>query len=476
MDDTVTGELLIGGSGVRGTGGVLYGVDPLSDTRLGPGFGIAAPAQVDAACRLAEAAYQPFSRSPAALRAQLFDAIGVQLGVLGKALADRMGDETGMGRERIHAEQAALAEQCRQFARVLRAGHGPWEARGPGRRAVPAGPVAVFAGSHCSLACSVAGVDSMAALAAGCPVIAQTHHCYPGTSELLGRALQAAIGQLRLPPGTFALLVADAGGGSLAEHPLVRAASFACPSPDGWQLLQRARARSDQIVIHGPAWSANPAFVLPHALNSRAENIAQRYIQQLSDAAGQARQRSALLVALDTDGYIDLREGLAEAILNTAPAPLNLAAHAAYQRGAARCMSNQDVERIAEGREASGRWGAQALLFETDAGALARHSGLMNDVMGPVALLVRCADAQQMLDAAACLHGQLAAAVHMDEADQELGERVLGAVERSAASVMVNGYPGMADACSDQAAALAIERYLRPVCYAGAGASAAWVR
>ena len=51
------------------------------------------------------------------------------------------------------------------------------------------GPVVVFGASNFPLAISVAGGDTMAALAAGCPVVAKAHPAHPGTCEMTGRAV-----------------------------------------------------------------------------------------------------------------------------------------------------------------------------------------------------------------------------------------------------------------------------------------------
>src|SRR5260370_601926 len=58
---------------------------------------------------------------------------------------------------------------------------------------IPLGPVAVFSASNFPLAFSVAGGDTAAAFAAGCPVVAKAHSSHLGTSELVGRVIQKAV-------------------------------------------------------------------------------------------------------------------------------------------------------------------------------------------------------------------------------------------------------------------------------------------
>ncbi|MFB9128820.1 hypothetical protein ACFFYR_38865 [Paraburkholderia dipogonis] len=55
-------------------------------------------------------------------------------------------------------------------------------------RKIPLGPVAVFGRQAISRSrFSVAGGDTAAALAAGCPVVVKAHRAHLGTSEMVGR-------------------------------------------------------------------------------------------------------------------------------------------------------------------------------------------------------------------------------------------------------------------------------------------------
>src|SRR3546814_6533419 len=69
----------------------------------------------------------------------------------------------------------------------------------------PIGPVAVFGASNFPLAFSVAGGDTAAALAAGCPVVVKGHSAHPGTGEIVAPAIDAAVKACGLHPGVFSL-------------------------------------------------------------------------------------------------------------------------------------------------------------------------------------------------------------------------------------------------------------------------------
>src|SRR5690606_2004982 len=96
------------------------------------------------------------------------------------------------------------------------------------RLLIPLGPVAVFGASNFPLAFSVAGGDTASALAAGCPVVVKAHPAHPGTSELVGEAIQRAVARTGFHPGTFSLVHGARPEVSIAlvEHPRIEAVGF----------------------------------------------------------------------------------------------------------------------------------------------------------------------------------------------------------------------------------------------------------
>ena len=96
-------------------------------------------------------------------------------------------------------------------------------------------------------------------------------------------------------------------------------------------------------------------------------------------------------------------------------------------------------------------------------------------------MLVRCRDEAALLRVIGQLEGQLTASVHFSETDEPLVARLLPALERKAGRLIANGWPtgvevshamvhgGPFPATSDgrrtSVGTLAIDRFLRPVCY-----------
>ena len=234
----LTGDLLIGGSIVRGSEGGYRALDPSNGAQLEPEFAGTGASDLARACALAADAFDAYREAPLEVRAMFLETIAQQILAIGDPLLDRASQETGLPRARIESERGRTVGQLRLFAEVVRDGafldlridHAQ-----PGRtpvprsdlrlRNVPVGPVAVFGASNFPLAFSVAGGDTASALAAGCPVVVKAHPAHPGTSELVGRAVQAAVAECELPAGVFALLhgVGNWLGGALVGDPRIKA-------------------------------------------------------------------------------------------------------------------------------------------------------------------------------------------------------------------------------------------------------------
>ncbi|MBS6363562.1 aldehyde dehydrogenase family protein, partial [Burkholderia sp.] len=237
----LSGELLIGQSAVFGQNGTLRAIAAATGEPLEPAFGGASRHDLETACALADDAFDIYRETSLEIRAAFLEAIGRNILALGDELIERCVAESGLPRARVEGERGRTVGQLGLFASVVRDG-GFIDARidpaRPDRKPLPRvdlrlrniaiGPVAVFGASNFPLAFSVAGGDTASALAAGCPVIVKAHSAHPGTSELVGRALQQAVRECRLPAGVFSLLF-DASreiGQALVADPRIKAVGF----------------------------------------------------------------------------------------------------------------------------------------------------------------------------------------------------------------------------------------------------------
>jgi alpha-ketoglutaric semialdehyde dehydrogenase len=495
-DMEVSGHLLVGSAAVRGQNGSIEAIDPATGAVLAPAFGGATAADLERACALAWAAFDGYRETALEERAVFLETIAENILAIGEPLIERCMRETGLPRARIEGERGRTVGQLRMFASVVRQGDF-LEARidpaQPGRtplprvdlrlRNIPLGPVAVFGASNFPLAFSVAGGDTASALAAGCPVIVKAHSAHPGTSELVGRAIQQAVQQCGLPEGTFSLLFDSGraiGQGLVADH-RIKAVGFTGSRTGGTALMSIAAARREPIPVYAEMSSVNPVLLFPHALSNRAEAIGKGFAASLVMGAGQFCTNPGLLLAVEGPGLDSFvaaaraaLEGLAAATMLT-PGILQ-----AYEAGVAG-LAGHDAVRT-EARGGTGAFGqGQAALFSTTSAAFMADPRLQGEVFGAASLLVRCPDLATMNSIVEALEGQLTAAVHIDAADHAAARAVLPALERRAGRILVNGFgtgvevghamvhggpwPSTADGRSTSVGSLAIFRFLRPVCY-----------
>ena len=101
--------------------------------------------------------------------------------------------------------------------------------------------------------------------------MAKAHPAHPGTSELVGRAIQAAVKSCGLPEGVFSLVfgLGNDVGTALVNNPHIKAVGFTGSRRGGLALMQVAAARPEPIPVYAEMSSINPVFLLPAALAAR---------------------------------------------------------------------------------------------------------------------------------------------------------------------------------------------------------------
>ncbi|QSN63023.1 aldehyde dehydrogenase (NADP(+)) [Caballeronia sp. M1242] len=492
----ITGDMLIGATAVRGTDASLRAFDPARNVDLEPVFGGGGAAEVGRACELADAAFDPYRQAPLETRAQLLEAIADNILGMGDALIERAQAESALAKARLEGERARTVAQLRLFASLVREGR--WLAatldsaqpeRKPAPRPdlrlqkIPVGPVAVFGASNFPLAFSVAGGDTAAALAAGCPVVVKSHPAHLGTSEMVGRAVQKAVAETGLHEGVFSLVVGagNAIGEALVAHPAIKAVGFTGSRRGGLALMEIAAKRSEPIPVFAEMSSVNPMFALPGALATRGESLAAGYIDSVTLGVGQFCTNPGLVFAL-ADAKLDAFVDHATAALEKKDAQTMLTAGiaAAYEDGI-RHRDDSGAQRVATGKETEAASGALPALYRVSAEQFLATPHLADEIFGPTSVIVACEDEDQMIAVARQLEGQLTATLLMDNDDIDFARRLLPVLERKAGRILANGfptgvevsyamvhggpYPATSDGRSTSVGAMAIERFLRPVCY-----------
>lgn len=494
---TFSGSMLIGGETVFGSAGRVKAFDPSTNREIEPAFGVASSADIDRACKLADAAYDSYRNTTPEQRGRFLDQIAENLLALGDELYDRVCAETGLTKARVQGETGRTAAQMKLFATVARQGR--WrqatiDSADPERKPLPKpdlrmhkialGPVVVFGASNFPILYSVAGGDTASALAAGCPVVVKAHGSHLGTSVLVGGAIQRAVKTCGLHEGVFSLIIGegDAAGGALVDHPLVKAVAFTGSEGGGMALVRRGAQRKEPIPVFSEMTSSNPNFVLPGALKARGAEIGSRFIDQMALGVGQMCLKPGVILAIDGTDFAGLRTALLETLAKKPPETmLSPGIKGGFSKSVARTAAGKGVALIGSGQAPQKELDGKSELYEVSGADLLASPDLADEMFGPAALLVRCADEEQMLAVAGVFHGQLTMALHLEASDRALAQRLLPIMERktnrivankfanmveiSYASVHGGPYPATSDSRFTSVGATAIDRFLRPVCY-----------
>ncbi len=494
----LTGAMFVGAERVVGAAGTFHGIDPRTGRTLEPAYGLGNRDDVARAARLADAAFATYRETGPKERSAFLEQVADNIDALGDDLVERVQLETGIVEPRVRGELARTTNQLRLFAQVVR--DGSWvgarlDTALPDRtplprpdirqRKIPVGPVAVFGASNFPLAFSVAGGDTAAALAAGCPVVVKAHSAHPGTSELVAGAITQAVAQHGLPEGVFSMVFgADREVGiTLVSDPHIKAVGFTGSRTGGVALMAAAAARPVPIPVYAEMSSINPVFLMPGALAANAEGLGVAFTESLLTGVGQLCTNPGLVFAVDGPWLDRFVSAAGAAVSGCSALPmLNPGIHDSYVEGVARLDGLAEVSQVASGQEAGDLAApGRAHLFSTTGEAFMAEPAMHEEVFGASSLVVRLKDVSEFVDVAKALEGQLTATIHAVEDDFDVAAPLVPVLEDKAGRIIFNGwptgvevghamvhggpFPATTDGRSTSVGTLAIERFLRPVAY-----------
>ncbi|MCA2013588.1 aldehyde dehydrogenase (NADP(+)) [Cereibacter sphaeroides] len=458
-------------------------------------FSTGNPALVAQACEAAERAFWTFGYSSRAERAALLHAIADAIEARGPQITEIGCQESGLPAARLEGERGRTTGQLRLFAdHILKGDYldRRFDAALPDRQPAPRpelrmmqrpiGPVAVFGASNFPLAFSVAGGDTAAALAAGCPVVVKGHSAHPGTGEIVAEAIAEAIAAQGMDAGIFSLVQGGKRdvGEALVQDPRIRAVGFTGSLGGGRALFDLCARRPDPIPFFGELGSVNPMFLLPSAMAARGAALAQGWAGSLSMGAGQFCTNPGIAVVIDGPE--------AEAFSATASAALGAVGPQvmltdgiadAYRKGRDRVRDSAGVREVLT--SVCDLRNATPYLYEVSGDDWLTNHELGEEVFGPLGMIVRARDVDQMLEIARALEGQLTCTLLLDDGDTALARQLMPVLERKAGRLLANGFPTGVEVCdtmvhggpypastnfgATSVGTLSIRRFLRPVCY-----------
>ncbi|MFD7399005.1 aldehyde dehydrogenase (NADP(+)) [Streptomyces virginiae] len=475
----------------------VWSVDPRTGKQREQVAVEATPQEVDEAVRAAHAARGALA--DATVRAAFLRAAAALLDESATHVIEAADAETALGPGRLTGELARTTGQLRAFAdavdagayldvRIDRADPTLSPPRPELRRyKIPLGVVAVYAASNFPLAFSVPGGDTASALAAGCPVVVKAHPDHPATSELCASLLRRAAVATGLPAEVVSVVHGFDAGLELIRHPLVAAAGFTGSIRGGRALFDAAAARPVPIPFHGELGSLNPVVVTPAAATERAEEIGAGLAGSVTLGVGQFCVKPGLvLIPEGVDGDRVTGE-LTKALGETEPGVLlDHRMRENFVSGVRERAALPGVDApVTPGSGGEHTVGAGYLTVR--AGQLLEGGGydvLLEECFGPVTVVVRYADQDEVGAVLGLLGGNLSATLQLSAAETEgapgPAAELIGQVTGLAGRIVVNGWPtGVAVAPaqhhggpypaatshSTSVGGTAIERWLRPVAY-----------
>ncbi|SDK25690.1 NADP-dependent aldehyde dehydrogenase [Ferrimonas sediminum] len=493
---TLCGQHLINGQWTGQPDSDFHSFDPATNAPLPWQFADGTEADVNQASDAARAAFLEYRSWTPQQRAGLLEAMADAVDALGDTLTDVAHKETALPRARLEGERGRTCGQLRLFASLLR---GPRQSRiidlGQPRRTplpkpdirldqLPLGPVAVFGASNFPLAFSAAGGDTASALAAGCPVVIKGHPAHPATTELVTAALFSAIERVSAPRGVVNLIQGRSPSLSraLVQAPAIQAVGFTGSFAVGQQLSQLAAGRPQPIPFFGELGSVNPQFLLEETLAQNSKTLAQQQLQSMMMGQGQFCTSPGLVVAPKGAGLDSYLQALASGIRAQAAGTMLTPAIAAnYHHAIERLSATAGVHELALGLEVQRPNQTQARAFVTSAAVALCQPQLLEEVFGPVVLVIETEDDAQRLRLIDALPGQLTATVHGSEAEMQKNQSLITALAHRVGRLIANQMPTGVEVChamqhggpwpaathsqSTSVGAEAIKRFTRPLAW-----------
>jgi alpha-ketoglutaric semialdehyde dehydrogenase len=498
MNMVIEGKNIIGFARSAQGEKTFRGFNPRAGTVLEPVFFEAATGEVNRALELAAHAAVTLRSMSADKHAAFLLAVRDEILALGDTLVARAAQESGLDTARLQGERDRTTNQLKLFAEIVK--EGSWvdariDTALPERKPLPRpairrmlrslGPVAVFGASNFPLAFSVAGGDTAAAWAAGNPVVVKGHPAHPGTSELVAGAIVNAVKSQGLPEGTFSLLHGASPDVSLAvvNHRETRAVAFTGSGRAGRALFDAASRRPDPIPVYAEMGSVNPLFVLPGALQGKAESLAESLFKSVTLGVGQFCTCPGLVFGVASEDFSAFVQGLVKCFeQGAAGTMLNPGVAKGYEERfrSAAGVPNVAVHQSAHGPAAQHTEGQPGVMI-TDAATWLGNETLHHEIFGPATIVVRCGSVAEVMQCAHELEGALTATIHGTVEELAAHGKLVELLGRKAGRIIFNGFPtgvevgyamhhgGPYPATTDEkftsVGSAAILRFARPVCY-----------
>lgn len=448
----------IAGKEKIGTGADFYSWNPILNTRAYQCYSnteqdldLVIASAIDAGYILAD--------KPPSEVANFLNEIALQIEDLGDELINTAMNETGLPQARLLGERGRTCGQIRAFAALV--ADGSWvnasiDTAEPSRAPVPKpdiramlapiGPVAVFGASNFPFAFGTLGGDTAAALASSNPVVVKGHPSHPATSSLFAKAMANAIEKCGFPIGTFSLLQGQSNelGGLLVANSGIKSVGFTGSVSGGRALMDIAAKRAAPITVYAEMGSINPVFIMPDSITNRAQDMATGLAASIAMGAGQFCTSPGLIVCLKSSF-----PELVATNLSQQPRGYML------NPGIGQAMASAVDKRIADGQitlltpkmDDDSELMPSNTLMKISAQHFIQTPALLEEIFGPVSLVVECESMDELHQVSQAMEGNLTATIHTDDFENSDVKQLLKHLKTVAGRVLFNGFPTGVEVC-----------------------------
>ena len=487
MTRTSTIGLQLIGNSFSGEGDRLFrAFDPLQQQWLPTEFREATTGEIDAALTMAAKAFITYKKTTAGQRAAFLQAIADEIVSLGDELINVASAESGLPLPRLQGERDRTTGQLRLFANTITEGswvHARINTGTPDVRQmqIPIGVTGIFGASNFPLAFSVAGGDTTAALAAGCPVVFKAHPAHPHTSHLVATAIRKAVMRTQMPEGVFSMVhgTSHETGQYLVAHPLVSAIAFTGSFKGGKALYDTATRRAVPIPVYAEMGSVNPVFFLPGILREKGSALAMQLLQSVTLGVGQFCTNPGMFITPSADAAATFISALQQGIGDMGGGyMLTPGILQAYQHGIEQ-LQQTGVQVLGVAQTAPEQ--ATPYLLQVTAAKALENPAICQEVFGPASLHIYAGSMEEVYTLARKLEGQLTATIHGTEEDLREHAGLIDILREKAGRIIINGFPtGVAvnhamvhggpwpaatPAAGTSVGTAAMYRFCRPVCF-----------
>lgn len=357
------------------------------------------------------------------------------------------GNETNLPEGRLRNELVRTSFQARLFARRLLEGtlldarvdvadaDWPMGPRPDLRRThVAIGPVLVFAASNFPFAFSVAGGDTVSALAVGCPVVVKAHEGHPELSRATARIVGEQLAVAGAPAGLFGLIEGKDAGIAAVQDPRIRAVGFTGSEAGGRALFDLAVSRPDPIPFYGELGSTNPVLVTAAGWRDRAAEIVTGFVGSFTLGSGQFCTQPGVVLVPDLAGF------LAQLDLPALGPMLNPRIADGFAAATAAVADRAGVEVAVLGPATLGAPTAQ-LMTTTATRVLADPAIVTTEMFGPASVLVEYDDAAEAREVLGLFEGILTATIQGGADIDEQAAEALAVLTERAGRIIWNEWP-----------------------------------